>query len=44
MTKGVIGYDANLYCSGDVMPCGNDNLVVNKKPFDQKKITKDVLK
>ena len=50
LTKGVIGYDANalyLYCSGDVMPCGKDTLVVNKKPFDQKRIAKfsnDVLK
>ena len=45
-----IGYDANalhLYSSGDVMPCGKDTLVVNKKPFDQKRIVKfsnDVLK
>ena len=50
LTKGVIGYDENalyLYCSGDVMPCGKDTLVVNKKPFDQKRIakfSKDVLK
>ena len=50
LTKGVIGYDANalcLYCSGDVMPCGKDTLVVNKNPFDQKriaKLSKDVLK
>ena len=50
LTKGVIGYDANalyLYCLVDVMPCGKDNLVVNKKPFDQKRITKfskDILK
>ena len=50
LTKGVIGYDANalhLYCSGDVMPCGKDTLVVNKKPFDQKRVAKfsiDVLK
>ena len=50
LTKGVIGYDADasyLYCSGDVMPCGKDTLVVNKKPFDQKRIAKflkDVLK
>ena len=42
--------DANalyLYCSGDVMPCGKDTLVVNKKLFDQKRIvkfSKDVLK
>ena len=51
-SKGVnkIGYDANslyLYCSGDEMPCGKDTLVVNKKPFDQKRIakfSKDVLK
>ena len=42
-TKGVIGYDANalyLYCSSDVMPCGKDTLVVNNKPFDQKRIAK----
>ena len=41
MTKGIIGYDANglcLYYSGDVMPCGKDTLVVNKKPFEQKRI------
>ena len=50
LTKGIIGYDVNalyLYCSGDVMPCGKDTLVVNKKPFDQKRIakfSKDVLK
>ena len=50
LTKGIIGYDANssyLYCSGDVMPCGKDTLVVNKKPFDEKRIakfSKDVLK
>ena len=40
LTKGNIGYDANalyLYCSGDVMPCGKDTLVVNKKPYGQKK-------
>ena len=37
LTKGVIGYDANMFyfcCSGDVMPCGKDTPVVNKKPFD----------
>ena len=50
LTKGIIGYDANslyLYYSGDVMPCGKDTLIVNKKPFDQKRIAKfsrDVLK
>ena len=50
LIKGVIGYDANalyLYYSGDIMPCGKDTLVVNKKPFDQKRIAKfsrDVLK
>ena len=43
-------YDANslyLYCSGAVMPCGKDMLIVNKKPFDQKRIakfSKEVLK
>ena len=43
LTKGVIGYDANalyLYCSGDVMPCVKDTLVVNEKPFDQNRIAK----
>ena len=50
LTKGIIGYDVNalyFYCPGDVMPCGKDTLVVNKKPFDQKRIAKfshDVLK
>ena len=50
LTKSIIGYDANrlyFYCSGDVMPCGKDTLVVNKKLFDQKRIvkfSKDVLK
>ena len=29
-----------LYCSGDVIPCGKDSLVVNKKLFDQKRIAK----
>ena len=49
LTKVVIGYDVNglyLCCSGDVMPYGKDTLVVNKKPFDQKRIakfSKDVL-
>ena len=36
-TKGIIGYDVNalyLYCSGDIMLCGKNTLVVNKKPFD----------
>ena len=43
LTKGIIGYDANaqyLYCPGDIMPCGKGTLVVNKKPFDQKRIAK----
>ena len=43
LTKGVIGFDANslyLYCSGDEIPCGKDTLVVKKKPYDQKQITK----
>ena len=50
LTKGVIVYDTNglyLCCSGDVTHCGKDTLVVNKKPFDQKrnaKFSKDVLK
>ena len=29
-----------LYYSGDVMPCGKDTLVVNKRPFDPKQIAK----
>ena len=50
LIKVVIGYVANglyLHCLGDVMPCGKDTLIVNKKPFDQKQIAKfsrDVLK
>ena len=43
LTKGVIAYDGNslyLYCSGDVMPCGENTLVANKKLFDQKQIAK----
>ena len=50
LTKGVIGYDANslhLFCSGDLMSCGKNTLVVNKKPIDQKRIakfSKDILK
>ena len=50
LTKGATGYDAiGLYlsCSGDLMPCGKDILVVNKKPFDQNRtanFSKDVLK
>ena len=39
LTKNVIGYDASLfylYCSGHIMPCGKDKLIVNKKPFEQK--------
>ena len=50
LKKGIIGYDGNalyLYCSGDVMSCDKDTLVLNKKPFDQRRITKfskDVLK
>ena len=43
LKKGIIGYDTNalyLYCSGDVMPCSKDTLVVNKKLFDQKRIAK----
>ena len=50
MTRGIVGYDANslyLYCSGDVMPCGKDTLVVNKNAYDQKRIatfSRDVLK
>ena len=37
MTENIISYDANslhLYCSGDVMPCGNEN------SFDQNRIAK----
>ena len=50
LTRGITSYDENslnLYCSGDVMPYGKDTLVVNKKPFGQKRIakfSKDVLK
>ena len=50
MTRGITGYDTNslyLYCSADVMLCDKDTLVVNKKPYDQKRIAKfsrDVLK
>ena len=50
LAKVFIGCYANglyFYCSDDVMPCGEDTLVVNKKPFDQKRIvksSKDVLK
>ena len=46
----IIGYGANglyLCCSGDVMLCGKDTLVVNKKPFDQirtAKFSKDIVK
>ena len=49
LTKIVIGYDTNslyLYCSGDVMPCDKDTLILNKKPFDQKRIatfSRDIL-
>ena len=47
--KKIIGYDANslyLYCTGDVMSYGKETLVVNEKPFHQKrfgKLCKDVL-
>ena len=50
LTERAIGYDASalyLYCSGDVMSCGKDMLVLDKKPFDQKQIikfSKDILK
>ena len=50
LTRSIMVYDANslyLYCSGDVIPCGKDTLVLNKKSFDQKRIlkfSKDVLK
>ena len=50
LTRGIIGHYANslyIYCPGDVMPCDKDTLVVNKKPFDPKRIakfSKDVLK
>ena len=43
LAKGIICYDANalyLYSSGDVMPCGKDVVAVNKKPYNQKQITK----
>ena len=41
--ESVIGYDANalyLYCSGGEMPCGKEALVVNKKPYDSKRVRK----
>ena len=50
LTKVVIDYDANslyLYCSGNKMLCGKEMVIVNNKPFDQKriaKLSKDVLK
>ena len=50
LTKGVIGYDANslyLHCSDDVMSCGKDTLIVNKRSLYQKRIanySRDVLK
>ena len=43
LTKDIIGYDANalyLFSAGNVMPCGKDTLVVNKEPFEQKRIVK----
>ena len=43
LTKGIIRYDASalyLYSSGDVMPYGKDMLVVNKNPYDQKRMAK----
>ena len=47
LTKGVLANVLYLYCSGHVMPCGEDTLVVSKKSFDEKRIAKfsqDVLK
>ena len=50
LLKNIIDYDPNslcFYCSGDAMPFGQDTVVVNEKPFDQKgneKFSKDVLK
>ena len=50
LTKVVIDYDAYslyLYCSCNKMPCGKEMVIVNNKPFDQKriaKLSKDVLK
>lgn len=50
MTKKVIGYNANLLyfrCANDLMPRDKDTLIVKKKPFHQKEISrflKDVLK
>ena len=41
LTKNIIDYDANClyrYCSGDVTPFDNDDLVMNDKSFYQKQI------
>ena len=43
LTKRIIGYDANalyLFSTGNVIPCGKNTLVVNKKPFEQNRIVK----
>ena len=50
--ESIIGFAADvnslyLYCSGHLMPCSKDLLVINVKSFDQKrtpKFSKDVLK
>ena len=41
--SGVIGYDANalyLYCSGSELPCGKDTLVLNRRPYEEKRVKK----
>ena len=46
----IIGYNTNglyLYCSGNVIPCGKETLVTNRKLYGQKRIakfSKEVLK
>lgn len=42
LAKRITSYDANssyIYFSGDVMSCGKDVMVVNKKSFDKKQIS-----
>ena len=40
---GVLGYDANAlypYCTGSEMPVGKESLVVNRRPYEEKRIKK----